>query len=379
MTTCVTCGHANEASSAFCENCGAALSSQVATDSAAVSKVEHVQTAGQTRAATPKRNSKKMVLGITTIFLAVVTSAGAYWYSVPPEASPETLAKALTEHFSAQSGDIDELICMPIRWFDHREHVRVNIQTENRRFHWLNLLALEGLYTQEPAPGVHAGFKLTDAGQKAVRNGRLCFADGIDSIQVKEFRESDKAAQPRWAMALFSFRYVNLAKWSQSDSANYITSNFFKKTDVGAARVLVIKGRQWVVSDDNNFNKSVVTSAKNDPQSHDHATSKNQAKSPSFFDKLKNLFSGAPSIVGKWAGDGGDLEFFEDKTVVLKTHGGSFAGEDSGTWVQLDDGRIKIEFTIMGMKAPPSFAELHGSNLHVTMDRNVQFDVRKVN
>jgi hypothetical protein len=383
MTTCVTCGHANEAGSAFCENCGGALRSQAGGDSSVIPKAGNAQPAGLMKDAPVERNgSKKIVWGVVAAFLAIVASAGAYRYFVPPEASPETFVKVLAEHFSAKSGNIDDLVCLPIDVFDAQESIRIRFPThsqkERSRLDWIRMLESEGLYAAEPMQGMYATYKQTDVGQKVIRNRRLCYADGVDSIQVKHFQMTGKEIQPLSALVSFSIRFANLAKWAQSDSANYLYSGFFKKSEIDGASVIVLSGRKWIVSKDAKAIQAAFNNVKA-RQSIDHAAAQERGATFSFLDRLKKMFSRAPSIVGKWAGDAGELEFFEDKTLVLKTHGVPFSGDDSGTWIQLDDGRIKIEFTILGMKAPPSFAELKGDTLHVTMDRNVQFDVRKVN
>lgn len=383
MTTCVKCGHANEPESAFCENCGATLHSPTVNTSSAIPQVKHVQVTGRTRAEPAERHSRTGILiGIAVALLTIV--AGAYWYfATPPQASPEVFTKVLTEHFISKPEAIDDLICLNNGLPYQQEHIRVRVSSD-WRYWWMVMLSEAGLYTQMPTTqrgaATIANYMLTETGKKAIRKGRLCFADGIDSIQVKEFRESDKNAQPRWAIAHFTYRYTNLAKWAKSESANYLTSNFFKKSDIFATRVIVLKGRRWVVSEDDNFNQSVVALAQKTRQLVDHSTTQNHAESSSFIDRLKKLFSGSPSIVGKWAGDQKEIEFFEDKTLVFKDHGpGPFSGDAvSGTWIQLDDGRIKIDFTFLGMKLPPAFAKPNGDTLHVSLDRNTQFEVRKV-
>jgi len=66
------------------------------------------------------------------------------------------------------------------------------------------------------------------------------------------------------------------------------------------------------------------------------------------------LFSACTSkeskLIGKWAEDGnessGSIEFFQDKTLTMQSEDLPF----SGTWIILDDGRIKLEIDAIFMK-----------------------------
>ncbi len=73
-------------------------------------------------------------------------------------------------------------------------------------------------------------------------------------------------------------------------------------------------------------------------------------------------------LVGKWGeGDASAFEFFDDGTVVLEPEGDRM----SGTYSFLDDGRLRIEFSVMGTLSVHTYSNVDVSKeqLSLTIDR----------
>lgn len=98
----------------------------------------------------------------------------------------------------------------------------------------------------------------------------------------------------------------------------------------------------------------------------------NNPTAPSLKDSLLSRLPhfGGGSVIGRWQGDGKEFEFFEDNTVTLKGANMGFQPDVTipGNWIQLSDGRIKIDITYVGMKLPPIFAVMKSGELAVTGD-----------
>ena len=98
------------------------------------------------------------------------------------------------------------------------------------------------------------------------------------------------------------------------------------------------------------------------------AGGKPEAKSDGILSRLPFLGGGA-SVVGLWKGSNTEIEFYEDKTLTLKEFSGGLARKSiPGDWIQLSDGRIKMDLSVMGLRLPPFFGEIKKGELEVRGD-----------
>lgn len=98
----------------------------------------------------------------------------------------------------------------------------------------------------------------------------------------------------------------------------------------------------------------------------DAAAAKPDTSTGSMLSKLLPRVGGA-GVVGRWGNEGTEIEFYEDKTLVFKDRSDKKVAF-TGKWIQLSDGRIKIDLLFVGMPVPPIIGVMHADTLELTGD-----------
>lgn len=176
------------------------------------------------------------------------------------------------------------------------------------------------------------------------------------------------------------FRSAMGSRWEYSETKARMNMNGrqrefeIKFTEGSPGRMTLNRttARYWVYADhlvtlaDDNEGSVLVFQRIADPAgepARDAVAAKPDTSAGSILSKLLPRLGGS-SIVGRWASQEWEIEFFEDKTLVLKEKsGGGLAAP--GKWTQLSDGRIKIDAQFMGMALPPIIGSLQADELEL--------------
>lgn len=88
-------------------------------------------------------------------------------------------------------------------------------------------------------------------------------------------------------------------------------------------------------------------------------------------------------ILGKWeelSQDHGVFEFFQDGTATLKQQKNGKMQEAAAKWIVLDDGRLKLDITILGTTVTSLFKlKFDGPSMILTDEKGEELSLKKLN
>ena len=251
--------------------------------------------------------------------------------------------------------------------------------------------------------GVRSVFKegktRTDSGETRVGISQLCFSDGAYVNAITTVRGPVDVNGKTAVVATVHLGFKNQQPWTEQDEIRSFFDTKVRQRDMvfmksdghwnvagvgGLHQAIDTEGLRKLLVQRTGQPENATTSGSSGP------TATNDASGSSLLAKLAALFSsdggkapasstsssshsfpwfGKPSVIGKWHSSNEDWEFFEDNTVTMEARGGSMGGGRlSGKWVQLSDGRIKIDLNFLGMPIPPAFASLNGNSMGIQAD-----------
>lgn len=310
MPFCTKCGHKNLDDSGFCEECGHPLK-KGETNQAATSPSPSVPQS------LPSNGLKKIVIGGAVGLVALIAiAAGAYLLLSPETASEAVFAKAIESAMAANPHAYADRVCLDN--FDYsKDPVDVNPYDGNTQ-KWLKILVNGGLYTPPETITEGSGvftttrisYRKTEAGNKATKGTRLCFADGLALAKVTGFTPPQKLGDTFASRATAKFTYRNPMPWIQTAEAKAMVPNRFAQ-DITDTFALVLKNGKWEVAPQVTLTQLAAT-GKAQPQQHQTSTG------GGFFDNILGFFSGfgGNPILGKWKGP--DDHEFSDVNIEFR-------------------------------------------------------------
>ena len=197
---CTRCGHPDDDAGRFCGQCGAAMKLPVAA--ATVQPV----------VAHPPRNRRR-VAGIVLV-LAVIGGA-VTWALLPQSASETVFAAAIDQSLAADPVAQRKTVCLGN--FDYGRSPVYTSSFDSETNNWLAELVKAGLY--QPPQRVSAGlvsqfrYVQTATGRAAVRDRRLCVADGLRVEAVTAFTPPESLNGVLVSEASVRYRLDRPAAW----------------------------------------------------------------------------------------------------------------------------------------------------------------------
>ncbi|WP_293765138.1 zinc ribbon domain-containing protein [uncultured Aquitalea sp.] len=247
---CSECGQPKEdAEALFCTNCGHRFGA-AATPQIVAAPEPAVVPASPAAPAKPLPRISKRALALTGGALALVTAigSGAAWYLRPPAATPEAYTAAINSYLASHREQTQDKVCLAN--FPYGTNPVVTNAADGQTNHWLGLLVKAGLYGQPESlldgfwPKLR--YQQTAKGQAAVKNGRLCLAQGlkvagIDDIEPPETRDDLVVGR-----AVFHTELDGKADWVSDEIRQQLPG---EGQAGGQTLYLVVKDRQWQVLD----------------------------------------------------------------------------------------------------------------------------------
>jgi hypothetical protein len=305
---CTGCGAPLEIDARFCNGCGKPVSTAVTAPRAAP-------------APAGRRPSPKLLIaiGAGVALLVVIGAAVALLMNMMDSGPRDSEVKSAIDAMMKRSGaEVRSATCLTNMRYPSE---RVNVRRDNAEtLEWMALLVKLGLFTEAErgtgAAQVLRTYVATDTGKKAIRQGYLCVADGVEvkrivkKVPVKGAREVVEVE--------VELGFQNAASWA-SDAT--IVKNLGDRTRSGkwTATLPFAKDKgKWVYAVA--LESPPAAPGTTPPTAAPADKGSKPAESPGFFASLRNLlpsFGGNP-LIGRWkmdlgavgAGDMGiELEF----------------------------------------------------------------------
>ena len=212
MTTfCTKCGAQNDPSANFCEQCGASLQRPIHGATKDVS----IPTA---KPSVPL-NVRRTLIALLVLVGITIAGVSAWQFLNPNRPSEATFAKVLNQHYAGDKTAVDEVVCLTNTQYS-RNPILAN-PWDSRMKDWMGMLVSAGLYTGPTSVVSGGGFfareqikyERTELGNKAVRDGKLCFADGVKVVNVLSFTAPRKQDSRDTTLVTYGIEFVNPAAW----------------------------------------------------------------------------------------------------------------------------------------------------------------------
>lgn len=230
---CTQCGTPADADARFCDHCGK----------------PSARVAALPAPAAPVRSGKRAVaIGGGVVAMLALTGVAAFLLA-DEVASPEVFAKAISRYYEENPESTSRLLCAGGLQLD-AEPVVVN-SFESQRRGLMDALVAAGLFATPEVQSSGSFFSMqtyrygrTEAGKQAVRNGRLCVAQGLNIQQV----HYDQRQQGKKLAVMYSYAYKQPQAWLQGDLATLIS----RRLDPSQERLAVLELREgkWVMTSD---------------------------------------------------------------------------------------------------------------------------------
>lgn len=306
---CTSCGSDLSPEAAFCEECG--------KPTAAKPKPNVVVTAPENKPAAQPFRLKPGVVRLAAIALAVVLAGGGGAYFLLREA-PLPEGEALAQLLNSDEAGRLERTCL--KNFDYsKTPVNVAIH-DNGTKQWLDLLVAAEIYSAPRRINQSRGFfyeefwqyEHAEAGRKAIKGNRLCFASGIAVDRVNYQEINRQLAQPI-AVGKVTYRYADQAPWSKTEEARQLGPEQLAETN---------ETQIFLRLQDGKWQRSQLTQREIADLSGKQRAAKTSESTTGFLDQIFNIFksSSESAVLGKWRTNTGlfavQIEFKPDSMLV---------------------------------------------------------------
>lgn len=369
MIFCTHCGGQNTADSNFCEACGTELKrAAVAPGGVSIARVP------------AKRRKKVLWIGFGTLVLAVAGVGAAYWQFAGVGGGSERYFQTLLDEGSAAHPRPSTSCLSDLPYGADR----VQITVPHPKQDWMDYLAASGLYVHENdaiAQGSGrrvATYALTEYGKRFVVDRRLCPFDRLGE-KVERLVRPAKPAHPEWVGVWFGHVYVRDSAWTKGEIVDQATNGRMKPGETSSFKVYVKANGGWVPNRDPALQKLAFQESNAQPRASSAAET-----APSVIDRFFGLFSrggpreapaakasdqgilgrlmstgGKQAVIGKWyrvsdlqvekSAELHYIELFKDNTLLFHNPKDRDIKDVPGTWTDLEDGRIKMQLTVLGI------------------------------
>jgi RNA polymerase subunit RPABC4/transcription elongation factor Spt4 len=347
MPFCKRCGALADDAARFCDACGEPFV-KASTKAEIIAPVTHSE---------PIAVAKIIkIAGVSMGVLAIL--AGAAWFFTKADSPPDP--SALSTMLDADQTAIDQRVCLDNLPYD-KDKISVSGYDNNTK-QWLDSLVTAGLYSTPEK--VESGgwysqisylYQQTPIGLKAVRNGKLCFANGI-VVDTVNYTEPQKINDTSLIKGHYSYHYNMPEKWVSLPALMKLASDKLGKTQFEDDVLLLSAQGKWRIA------TAVDRQTMRELANIDAAKQQISipvANSGGLLGWFKDLFSGLGSnpLIGKWQSQesGEAVEFtptdmiegrrvlpvvfkMQDKTVVV-----SVAGQPPITFVIIDANHVLMD------------------------------------
>ncbi|NIE64363.1 zinc ribbon domain-containing protein [Burkholderia sp. Ax-1719] len=311
---CVKCGSKLDPDARFCDECGAPVQARRAAN---VASAAHATTAAS---GTPRPGSAGAAVAPAAVPLdinwrkvglwsgvgvAVLLVAGgvAAFLAMPPS-TPS--ASDLTDLLNADKTKVASATCLSN--FPYGKNPVVVGGFDANTLQWLQVLSRAGIYGP-PQPVTNAfmfgggqQFSHTALGEKKIRDGKLCFADGLTVTSV-EFTKPVKIGERWHTQGSYGYTYRNADAWTQTPEAQRAEPNSFANLPKTTYVSLVKGDHGWQI--DNGTSANDELALLNSLQGGMQGRARSESHSHGgLFSKIatavSGLFGSQPPYVGKW-------------------------------------------------------------------------------
>ncbi len=282
---CTKCGTPADVDARFCADCGAPHKAAAATAAtAAVCASGDGVVAAITVPTTPRRVGILIAGGV----IAVVAIVGGLVCLMADEAaSPEVFVKAINSYYDNNPVAAAKLLCAADLQLAE-DPVSVS-SFESQRRATMDTLVAAGLYSSPEVQTTGSFFSMqtyryrrTEAGSRAVKDGKLCVAP---AIRVKNVRY-ELGVPGTKLTALFHYEFKQPEPWLKGDLAKRITRSLDQNADYLA--VLELRDGKWrMTTDDPRVAKAVAAGRMAAPQQ-------------SLAQRVKSWFRTGNPLIGQW-------------------------------------------------------------------------------
>ena len=306
---CTSCGSDLSPDAAFCEECGKPV--------AAKPKPEVVVSAPESKPAAKPFQLKPGAVRLAAIALAVVLAGGGGAYFLLREA-PLPEGEALAQLLNSDEAGRLERTCL--KKFDYsKTPVNVAIH-DNGTKQWLDLLVAAEIYSAPRRVNQSRGFfyeefwqyEHAEAGRKAIKGNRLCFASGI-AVDRVDYREIKRDLAQPVVIGKVTYRYADQAPWSKTDEARQLGPEQLAETH---------EAQVFLRLQDGKWERSKLSPSEMADLSGKQRTAQASKSTTGFLDQIFSIFKSSPesAVIGKWRTNTGlfavQLEFKPDSMLV---------------------------------------------------------------
>ena len=297
---CKKCGAALEQGMAFCESCGTPVQAMASNKPASISV---------DIAKAPAVSGSKLWLGIGGGVAALVLLGVGIWFVTGAPGKPS--ATSLAALLNADDGFKSRTICLGNFQYDRNA---ANIDTNDQASQkWFGVLASAGLYNAPQLVTTGGWFSRTllqytptEKGKSAIKNGKLCFAQGVELDKVA-YGEVQQVDDKSYAVADYTYHFMNADEWTKRPEIRSLAPDVFGSESMTGKLVVERSDKAWGISTIPADSLPIVVAARK------ASSLRGDAASSDFLVSLTNLFSalrGNP-LIGKWRNSisGDTLEF----------------------------------------------------------------------
>lgn len=276
---CTQCGTPADDDARFCEDCGAAFKP--------VAQAAAVQAVTLSPASTG-RNSKRLAIAGAAVTAVLLAGGVAAYLSADEQATPEVFSQAIDHYYATSPAAAAKLLCVGGLQLNGEPVVLNSFESGRRGL--MDELVAAGLY-QPPAVQGGGGFmsletyrySRTEAGTRAVQNGRLCVAQGL-RIKTVQLGHGQSGTQQ---VALFRYEFKQPEAWLTGKLAARAARAL--SLDEDHAAVMVLRDGKWVMTTDDPDMASMRAAGRGA-----------MAPQPSLLQRVKGWFRTGNPLIGKW-------------------------------------------------------------------------------
>ncbi|MBS0308140.1 MAG: zinc ribbon domain-containing protein [Proteobacteria bacterium] len=302
MKFCTACGHRNDDTSAFCQECGAALRPKTAP---ALAATPVVSGGNGGRGGSGRRGLA--LAGVALLVLVLLIGAvGAWFWLAPPAASERHFAAAAQRYLDSHPDFVRDRTCL--RNFAYGQDTATIVESDQRSRKWFDLLVEAGLY-EAPQQRVIGGwfpqtqllYRKTDAGRKVTESGRLCFAVGLRVKSVTRFTPPKQQGDLLMSRADLVLEFKQQAAWSSKPDARELAGDRLDP-ELRQSWLMARQDKQWEVADADLMGglrdrMAAATQMQQEAQ---------KTQETDWWSRIKQVFSPGLSgnmLIGKWETD----------------------------------------------------------------------------
>lgn len=317
---CKKCGSGIEVGMSFCEACGspilASAKNELTAQSDELLKVSSL-------------SGRKMMLIVGGGCAGLLVLAVGIWFLTGAPSKPSDTA--LSALLNADDGYKSRTVCLANFKYDHNA-ANIDVSDQDSR-DWFGVLVGAGLYNDPQIvttggwiPRELLQYTPTDKGKLAIKNGKLCFAQGVVVDKVT-YGPIQQARNTSYAIADYSYHFLDADEWTKRPEAKNLAAVVLGQEPMTGRLVVERTNKEWTVSEIAAESLPLLVAARQ-AQSVRH-----DSNSSGFLAGFTSLFSGMAGnpLLGKWSNS------ITGEVVEFRTH------EVVG-----DRGEVKIKYEIKG-------------------------------